>query len=51
MVPTLKVWYRVLINKLAYDLEEPLRGDIDARLLADVARIALVATVTHYILY
>ena len=39
MVPTLKVWYRVLINKLAYDLEEPLRGDIDARLLADVARI------------
>ena len=28
MVPTLKVWDRVLINKLAYDLEEPLRGDI-----------------------
>jgi signal peptidase I len=23
MVPTLKVWDRVLINKLAYDLEEP----------------------------
>jgi signal peptidase I len=28
MVPTLKVWDRVLINKLAYDLEEPQRGDI-----------------------
>jgi signal peptidase I len=28
MVPTLKVWDRVLINKLAYDLEEPRRGDI-----------------------
>ena len=28
MVPTLKVWDRVLINKLAYDLEEPHRGDI-----------------------
>ena len=28
MVPTLKVWDRVLINKLAYDLEEPERGDI-----------------------
>ncbi len=28
MVPTLKVWDRVLINKLAYDLGEPERGDI-----------------------
>jgi signal peptidase I len=28
MVPTLEVWDRVLINKLAYDLEEPKRGDI-----------------------
>ncbi len=28
MVPTLKVWDRLLINKLAYDLEEPHRGDI-----------------------
>jgi signal peptidase I len=28
MVPTLKVWDRVLINKLAYDLAEPGRGDI-----------------------
>ena len=28
MVPTLEVWDRVLINKLAYDLEEPRRGDI-----------------------
>jgi signal peptidase I len=28
MVPTLKVWDRVLIDKLAYDLEEPQRGDI-----------------------
>jgi signal peptidase I len=28
MVPTLKVWDRVLINKLAYDLEGPHRGDI-----------------------
>ena len=28
MVPTLKVWDRVLINKLAYDLEEPLHGDV-----------------------
>jgi signal peptidase I len=28
MVPTLKVWDRVLINKLAYDLEEPRRADI-----------------------
>jgi signal peptidase I len=28
MVPTLKVWDRVLINKLAYDLEGPQRGDI-----------------------
>jgi signal peptidase I len=28
MVPTLKVWDRVLINKLAYDLEGPGRGDI-----------------------
>ncbi len=28
MVPTLEVWDRVLINKLAYDLEEPSRGDI-----------------------
>ena len=28
MVPTLEVWDRVLINKLAYDLDEPERGDI-----------------------
>jgi signal peptidase I len=28
MVPTLKVWDRVLINKLAYDLERPRRGEI-----------------------
>jgi signal peptidase I len=28
MVPTLKVWDRLLINKLAYDIEEPRRGDI-----------------------
>ena len=28
MVPTLEVWDRVLINKLAYDLEGPERGDI-----------------------
>jgi signal peptidase I len=28
MVPTLMVWDRVLINKLAYDLAEPERGDI-----------------------
>jgi signal peptidase I len=28
MVPTLEVWDRVLINKLAYDFEEPRRGDI-----------------------
>jgi signal peptidase I len=28
MVPTLQVWDRLLINKLAYDLEEPERGDI-----------------------
>ncbi len=28
MVPTLMVWDRVLINKLAYDLAEPQRGDI-----------------------
>ena len=28
MLPTLKVWDRVLINKLAYDLDEPERGDI-----------------------
>lgn len=28
MVPTLNVWDRLLINKLAYDLEEPERGDI-----------------------
>lgn len=28
MVPTLKIWDRVLINKLAYDLDEPERGDI-----------------------
>ena len=28
MVPTLEVWDRVLINKLAYDLNEPERGDI-----------------------
>ena len=28
MVPTLKVWDRILINKLAYDLGEPERGDI-----------------------
>jgi len=28
MVPTLMVWDRVLINKLAYDLVEPERGDI-----------------------
>ncbi len=28
MVPTLKVWDRVLINKLAYDVGEPERGDI-----------------------
>ena len=28
MVPTLEVWDRVLINKLAYDLAEPERGDI-----------------------
>ena len=28
MVPTLKVWDRVLINKLAYGLEGPQRGDI-----------------------
>jgi signal peptidase I len=28
LVPTLKVWDRVLINKLVYDLEESRRGDI-----------------------
>jgi signal peptidase I len=28
MVPTLKVWGRVLINKLVYDLEEFWRGHI-----------------------
>ena len=28
MVPTLEVWDRVLINKLAYELDEPERGDI-----------------------
>ena len=28
MVPTLNVWDRLLINKLAYDLENPQRGDI-----------------------
>ena len=28
MVPTLQVWDRLLINKLAYDLEGPERGDI-----------------------
>lgn len=28
MVPTLQVWDRLLINKLAYDFEEPERGDI-----------------------
>ena len=28
MVPTLEIWDRVLINKLAYDLDEPERGDI-----------------------
>ena len=28
MVPTLQVWDRLLINKLAYDLEAPERGDI-----------------------
>ena len=28
MVPTLEVWDRVLINKLAYDLAGPERGDI-----------------------
>jgi signal peptidase I len=28
MVPTLMVWDRVLINKLAYDFAEPERGDI-----------------------
>src|SRR3712207_9408793 len=28
MVPTLMVWDRVLINKLAYDFSEPQRGDI-----------------------
>ena len=28
MVPTLEVWDRVLINKLAYDVGEPKRGDI-----------------------
>ncbi len=28
MVPTLKVWDRVLVNKLIYDLEESRRGDI-----------------------
>ena len=28
MVPTLKVWDRLLINKLAYDFEGPQRGDI-----------------------
>ncbi len=28
MVPTLQVWDRLLINKLAYDLKEPERGDI-----------------------
>ena len=28
MVPTLMVWDRVLINKLAYDFAEPQRGDI-----------------------
>ncbi len=28
MVPTLMVWDRVLINKLAYDFAEPKRGDI-----------------------
>jgi signal peptidase I len=28
MVPTLEVWDRVLINKLAYDFAAPARGDI-----------------------
>jgi signal peptidase I len=28
MVPTLEVWDRVLINKLAYELDRPERGDI-----------------------
>jgi signal peptidase I len=28
MVPTLMVWDRILINKLAYDFVEPQRGDI-----------------------
>jgi signal peptidase I len=28
MVPTLMVWDRILINKLAYDFAEPQRGDI-----------------------
>src|SRR3712207_639786 len=28
MVPTLIVWDRILINKLAYDFAEPQRGDI-----------------------
>jgi len=28
MVPTLEIWDRVLINKLAYDLDTPERGDI-----------------------
>lgn len=28
MVPTLEVWDRLLINKLAYDLSPPDRGDI-----------------------
>jgi signal peptidase I len=28
MVPTLQVWDRILINKLAYDIEGPERGDI-----------------------
>ena len=28
MVPTLQVWDRLLINKLAYDIEGPERGDI-----------------------
>ena len=28
MVPTLKVWDRILINKLAYEVGEPERGDI-----------------------